>query len=848
MDNKVNYLDIQLRDMDYRNFYSNLYDKFIDPLGFYMGEDKKHLFEQGFSKALKEAKSNLLFQSYNAQSIKNQIVVQKNGKMSFRGTEIYQMMNGQYKERLKKEQTFIENWTNVIVDRIDKKYDPQNKQEKKIVGSLKSEAKKLYNNFRITELANAESLNYWNRKNQKDPYMENYVNEFDKLVKKMNTIEDIGNDREQKKREIIFQKIRSNQFAIEMAGGLSSAVYSTNAVSKYLKQSKSTQNIQQGLQGFYEDLFNVFFFNVSGGTVKGSIKGKTPTEMWTLLTAGGGIGTAAAHKNALIAKQNFETKFKDFVNKYYKDIIKNEELDNFFKKINTDYIEKIFAYQTGVKTGQRFTFGEKTGGKFKYERGVSSTTQAQLKKMLEETFKGVANENNMSSNHYHDFNERMKGLVRIDDHFVSNLNGDGKILCYKDLQIEIDEAQAKRKLRLELQKILKSKSISLMEKQQKLDEAYNNGQGYISKDEYTQKMVDMRHSNVAFEKEIRSKFINLFISKLQSCFPDNHTVIWRSEENKNDMLTNRNIRDKIVEDEKIIRDATFKRIEGNAKTGKLFLQAMSAYSPEAVKGLLGEISAAYELRTRGITDIQVVGSEEDSLKMQKHYDVVFSFKGNRFGMQVKNVKTSDDVVGRGVKYTLYRTELSLAEKAMYRYFSPDQVKTYRWLFANGTFLEKNGVDTVNDIKELLTVNFLAATPEFLRIRNASELNTGKSIDSDIYLIGNTFYPSSYFIYKAYKIAVQQFFENAKKGKLFKISGDFPAYVYKADPYLEISKGKYIGGLTDKDGNLTTKERSYRLNSKGKMEETKRNLVVIDDPKTRLLYGKKIIFSGITLQL
>lgn len=803
MKKNINYLDIQLRDMDYLNLYSGMYDRFIDPLGYY----SENSFEKGFSEAFNEVKSNLSISEGNIKRAINKISkATKNEEDDFlKGTYIFKVFKKQFQERLAKEQSFM----NACIT------------ERKNLNFLKI-PQRVSGNIKL----NSPTVG---------TEMKEYKSSFNQFIQ---SLRGFGSEEDFQGKKAIAQILRRIDFAQEINGGLSSAVYSTNTVARYMQRqkkagNKNLQSKEKELKDFYKQLFDTFFFGVRADKIIGAHGGSmTPDKMCTLLS----------DNTVDIERDEFEKRFRAFIGKYYQEI-NTTQLDNFFNNLyqtGSNSLEKIFQYQI-KSSSYKFKFEDAASSK--YERGVSKNTQDQLKRMLEETFRQIAQVNTqgktkMSDNYYAAFNKQMQGLVRIGEDYGSNVNGNGKNLSYKTIQETIDIEKGRRTLRLKLKKELKKYKNNPKKQDELINEAIQAG--YLTKDELDSFFssgvlsVDMRHSNVAFERQIRSNFITLLFSVLKK-----FTKKITKEEIKN-ILTD----DFLKKEEATIREVVFKKLDGSTKTGKLFLDALSAYNFEGVKGLLGEIAGAYEQKARGFQSVAISGFELDKLKMQKNYDIVIEIGEKKFGMQVKNVKNIDSV-GRNVRYTLYRTELSLAEKAMYRYFSSDQVKTYRWLFANGDFLEQNGISTFSDVKKLMEANFITAVPEFLRISNAADIGENK-IDSDIYLIGNVYYPASYMIFKAYEKVKKEFMSKAKSGKLFRISGSYPKYSYKADPYLSIEKGKYGSILQNESGNFISKERSYRINSKGKMEEQQGNLVVID--KSRILYGKKIIFSGIELTI
>lgn len=794
--------------MDYLDYYTTITEKFLDPGGLYSNNDD---FYKGYNKALAEAKSTLTFSSYNKQDIREGLKKNKDGKFILKGTSLYKTLNTQFKERLLKEYQFMIAW-----QREMKKKKVPNKK----IATIPQLSKR--------DLSIAESTAGLNKESE----MELYALRFNNFIREMISFD--SPDDEYKQRMAVIQTMRTDNFAKEANGVMTSVVYSRNTVMKYIKEqlakgNKKVGSVEQELLNFYRELYDVFFFNIRSGATISAAGGRTSTQMFDLMTKS---------KNASIARRVFEERFKKFVKRYYHEL-EEEKINDYLSSgiwDNLDNISKIFGDQV-KNEGYKFKFGEKNKEGLKYERGVSSTTQTQLKKMLNEVFRQISKANNMSNDHYKEFNEKFSGLIRLDEVSGSNLNGDGRELCYKELQMTIDVEKAKRTARLKLKAALKKGSEK--EKIALLADALKDG--VISEDEFYKQAVDMRHSNVAFEKQIRSKIMTIIFDTLRMLMKSGaggQTLKYNGEDViiKEDFLSR---------EEPIIRRVAFKTLNDKAKTGKLFLDALTAYGYESTKGLWGEIAEAYELYTGGIRKIQVTGSETDRLKMQKHYDIVVELNGKKFGVQVKNVKTADEVKKK-VRFELYRTEISLAEKAMYRYFSEEEVKVYRWLFANGQFLEEQSIGGIPNVKELMLANFITAIPTFLRISNAAETSK-KAIDSDIYIIGNRYYPSSFFIYEAYKALAAELVQQNIRRKVFRISGNFPDYYYKADPNLKIEKGKYSGLLEKEEGSLDSKHRSYRINSRGRMSEYKGgNLVVID--KSQLLYGKKIIFSGIALKV
>jgi len=87
---------------------------------------------------------------------------------------------------------------------------------------------------------------------------------------------------------------------------------------------------------------------------------------------------------------------------------------------------------------------------------------------------------------------------------------------------------------------------------------------------------------------------------------------------------------------------------------------------------------------------------------------------------------------------------------MFKYFKEDDVKNYRWLFANGVYLTEVG--DIPDLRKKMEMSFFGSINNFLRISDAS---IDKGLESDIYVIGQYYFPSSFLIAAAINKVKQQ---------------------------------------------------------------------------------------------
>ena len=185
------------------------------------------------------------------------------------------------------------------------------------------------------------------------------------------------------------------------------------------------------------------------------------------------------------------------------------------------------------------------------------------------------------------------------------------------------------------------------------------------------------------------------------------------------------------------------------------------------------------------------------------------------GFQVKNYNSVENK-GR----TLYDTTVKMGSQDMYKYFNKDDVRYYRWLFANGRFISQTDIP---DLRQQLEDSLFNSTAYFLRIADAS-IEGG--VDSDIYVLGNFYIPSSYLIACAID-RVKRELEAQGEQQLFTLTGDFPAYRYKLEPKTRIDP---------KTGAVTEKHMSSGID---------KNIVWLN--KSRCLGKAMITFKGITVK-
>lgn len=219
------------------------------------------------------------------------------------------------------------------------------------------------------------------------------------------------------------------------------------------------------------------------------------------------------------------------------------------------------------------------------------------------------------------------------------------------------------------------------------------------------------------------------------------------------------------EEKRDLKKATLEGVNKKGKSGKKYLDSMTAYEYYSVKGLMGEIATAYELNSSGKVVAGTTGAERVG-SGQINYDVVMEVLGKKFGLQVKNYKNANAV--------LYKTQFTFGwNNYTKKYFPKDDITKYQFLLANGKLI--SSVKRRPNLLQNIADSFVRYTENFMRISSAD--NIRENINSDIYVIGKEYYPASYLIFKMYEKARKQIGEgkgpDGSYQNFFTIHGDFP---------------------------------------------------------------------------
>ena len=89
------------------------------------------------------------------------------------------------------------------------------------------------------------------------------------------------------------------------------------------------------------------------------------------------------------------------------------------------------------------------------------------------------------------------------------------------------------------------------------------------------------------------------------------------------------------------------------------------------------------------------------------------------------------------------------------------------------------------LKNRMELSMLSAVPYFLRIGDAANGDIDGQFNSDVYIIGNYYYPASYLIAKAYYSVTKNYAKTKQLNKLITIDGSFPDYAQK---YVSVKHG------------------------------------------------------------
>ena len=523
---------------------------------------------------------------------------------------------------------------------------------------------------------------------------------------------------------------------------------------------KSNKKNQSDINLYYENLFTTFFFGKRISKNKYSVSLEDMTKK--------GASTVGA--------KAFKQNFINFIDLYYSPINSDvaQRIKDGVRSLEESCAENIYKNFNG-KNPKYFIFTRDQS------RGVSELTEQQLKKMLLQTVREICKANGGKLEDY-----SIPGVLEVNSEWR---DGDGKFNAV--VQVKIDE---KKKQRSELRK---AKEEGRLVNGEKVDFRKYNRTYFVKGHE--DDMVEGLNGDMV---QIKQLFLDFITQKIEG-------VIGRKMEPKEIQNLSR---------------AFFQKIDKTIKRGDRALDAMSAYGPVQMKGLLGEVATAYALQigSEKVKDgiyTEITGGDRAGVGGQLNYDVVARIANSTVGFQVKNYKPSNST-------RLYEETVHLGRKEMFKYFKEDDVKSYRWLFANGVYLTEVG--DIPDLRKKMEMSFFGSINNFLRISDAS---IDKGLESDIYVIGQYYFPSSFLIAAAINKVKQQLEKQDDSQRLFQLNGTFPAYRQKAKP-------KYVGTKEYADG--TTKD----MFDYGNVGMKKKNIMYIKN--SRVLDGGEIYFRGITI--
>ena len=468
----------------------------------------------------------------------------------------------------------------------------------------------------------------------------------------------------------------------------------------------------------------------------------------------------------------FKQRFAEFITKYYGEIGSNPKFWQALDQGISETISKSIYRRFESDAPDSFTlnFEEKTG------RGVSEKVEHQLKKMLLQTLRLMGN----ATGNVSEFS--IPGIIEVNPLWTQDSSG-----YHMEVQVWINKERERRSA---------------------LKEAKRNGELVDGK------KVNMRTENRCYELandndivgasgdpvQTKKIFLNFFFTHIESNLGRKLTAKEKDE----------------------LSQAAFQKLDKTIKRGDKALDIMSIFGPAQMRGFLGEWATAYALRImKGRTYTEITGKSINGVG-QANYDVVAAINDFNIGFQVKNYAPGSK--------TLYETEIGLGRQEAKKYLGKD-LPVYKWIFANGIFLSEW---SHQDIRGKMEDSFYNYVPEFLRISDASVDNPEDLVNSDIYVIGNNYYPASYLVALIIEKVEKDLKE--KKQELFSLTGDFPAYQHKAAPQFNFH--------FDSEKNY-----GYKKEEHGNKENFKKNLIYIKDMQSARKFGNaKIHFKGITVDI
>lgn len=547
-----------------------------------------------------------------------------------------------------------------------------------------------------------------------DADMDNYCRKFNDVISTL-IKGNMGNEG----KLIVLEALRSKEVA-EMITAQKTYISSTVAVRRRNEMDK----VQHEVDEYFEEAMDMFFgLNKTQNKTKRHLyddNGLTKEEAKKVFEK-------SIKKNEVI----FRTKFMQFIENWYGSNPKFVEMiREHFEQLIIDQglIDGLFD-QPGRQKGKVHMIS-KTKRKKDDKKGLTKTDETQIKNMLKYILRkaGVEWDND-------DLAPEDKPLgISIHMNWRENENGYGALLQAAQDQYD--------------------KSKQLTETRKK---------GMVGKQQ------GVRGGNT---NKLKTQFVNIIYDNVISYVGKKNVDISKGV---------------LKED---LRSVIFTTVDNKDVRGVASLQMMMAFSLEQMQGLLGEIATAWAMKEGlKISNVGITGRETTE-SWQKHYDVIVKFsvdsKKNAmqsFGIQVKNYT--------GDKVTLYDdTSFSFkGNKIPEKYFDQDVFTSMKFILANGQFLiedkgiTKAGADigmqlSKKGIAEYIQQNAAMHIGAFLRIEDMAEqaLKGSKSTNSDIFVIGNRYIPSSYIIYKIYQKFQEQFSKDKFKSLIkVEMGKNFPDY-------------------------------------------------------------------------
>lgn len=205
------------------------------------------------------------------------------------------------------------------------------------------------------------------------------------------------------------------------------------------------------------------------------------------------------------------------------------------------------------------------------------------------------------------------------------------------------------------------------------------------------------------------------------------------------------------------------------------IQALEAYGPGQITGVLDELAGALELKANEkISEVEIIGRKKLSDSAQGNVDITFKLGNKIYGVQAKNYSKSTQS-----SITLYNdTSFRIMSNDSERYIEEGLLKTLRFLIANAHIVDEYSSDfnnkSLETIRSDMEFALYSALPALIRqnlVKN--KLDENILTTNTIYILNGRYFLASYLLIKLYQEAKYQLENAVKENRMITLTGNFP---------------------------------------------------------------------------